>query len=267
MVDGEKGRPAETKQESPAWLKEKTSGVDGALWTAAYKDLETKNHYQKGEGPIPAMMRMKQDGLLTDLTVGDIKKEGHQKAKEELGQHGTFGRNVYKSSDSVLNDQEQQREVTKLVEKAKEQEKLAQAERLAPAADKIKQALTPDMQADLKKNGLESDPDKIRKGIVDAMRSDSMPTAVMQKRGDGDFPIMAGYMATGLMNGEQRQQILDDQKQKRTQWRSEHPDAEKGSEFKQYQTGELLRDKFGKERVDAADALLKQLQPPPVSRK
>ena len=254
----------ETKHESPSWLTDKASGPDGAFWIAAYKDLDTKNHYHKGEGPIPAMMRLQQEGLLTSLSIADINKAGHSKAKEELGPHGRLGnRNFYKSTDSVLDEEEQQREIAKVVEKAKAQERLAQAERLAPSAQKIRQAETLEIEAALKKNGLESDPDKIRNGIVDAIRSDSMPTGVMQKRADGDFAIMAGYVATGAITGEQRQQILNEQKQKRDQWRAEHPDAEKGTEFKQFQTGDLLRAAFGKDRIDAADALLKQLQPAP----
>jgi len=195
---------------------------------------------------------------LSELKIGVNDKRVNEMRKFVL-EPVTDGLNYRKSnSDSLLNDQEQKREVIKTKE---EEEKLTQSERLAPAVENIKKTLTPEMQAELKKNGLESEPDKIRNGIVDAMRSDNMSTAMMQKRGDGDFPIMAGYMATGLMTGEQRQQILDEQKQKRAQWRLDHPDAEKGSEFKQYQTGELLRDKFGKDKVDAADALLKQLQP------
>jgi hypothetical protein len=261
---GEKTPTAETKPELQAWLKEKASGPDGNLWLSVFKDLDSKNHYQKGEGPIPAMMRLKQQGLLADLTIDDINKQGHAKVKQELGPHGTLGgRNVYRSSDSVLNDQELQREAAKQVEKAKEQAKLAQAERLAPSAEKIKQAMTPEIEAALKKNGFETDPEKIRKGIVEALASDTMPTEVMQKRADGDFPIMAGYMAVGAINGGDRQQILADQKQRREQWRTEHPDAAKGAEFKLYPTGDLLREKFGNDRINAADALLTKLQPPP----
>jgi hypothetical protein len=153
------------------------------------------------------------------------------------------------------------KEQTKPGDGAEDTQKRAQAERLAPSVEQIKQAMTPEIEAALKRNGLETDPEKIRKGIMDAICSDTMPMDAMQKRGNGDFPILAGYMGTGAIHDHQRQEILDEQKQKRAQWRSENPDADKGTEFQMFQTGDLLREHFGTERIDAADALLTRLQP------
>lgn len=262
MSHAEKVHSAEGKHDLPTWLREKTNGSDGALWTSAYQGLEAQNHYHKGEGPVDAMTRLKHQGWLETLSIDDIGKSGHAKVNEELGRHGSLGgRNFYKSSDHVLNEEEQHREVERSVERTKEKERGKQAERLAPSIEKIRNAMTADVEASLKEHGLKTDPKEVRNGIVDAMRFDSMPLSAMQKRQDCDFPIIAGYVALGALSQEQRKQVLDEQQVKRNEWRAKNPEAEKGAEQEHFQTGELLREGFGKERIDAADRLLHELQP------
>jgi hypothetical protein len=242
-------------------MAEKKSDPESALWMSAYDRLKKENHYHKGEGPIPALARLQKEGLI-DMSVDAIKKEGHEKVKKELGPHGSLGgRNVYHSTDSVLSEPEQKAEVKRLFEKAEKHEKLVQDERLTSSTEAIKRALTPDLQDALKKSNLKIDPEKIHKGMEDALKHDSIPLPALQKRADGDFPIMDGYVGVGAITTQQRDQILAEQKQDRMQWRAAHPDAAKGEEFKQFQSGDLLRQHFGKEKIDAADALLKKLQP------
>ena len=262
MTSGDKPAPVVKPPELPDWMAEKKSDPEAALWNSAYDQLRKANHYHKGEGPIPALTRMQKEGLLGNMSVDDIKKEGHEKVKKELGPHGSLGgRNVYRSTDSVLSDPEQKAEVKRLFDKAEKHEKLLQDERLTPSTEAIKKALTPDLQAALTKMKLETDPEKIHKGIEAALKHDSIPLPAMQKRANGDFPILDGYVGVGAITTQQRDQILAEQKQDRTQWRAAHPDAAKGDEFKQFQSGDLLRQHFGAEKIDAADALLKKLQP------
>lgn len=215
---------------------------------------------------------------LAKMTDNDLKERVSKMLETPGGQEQLFGKlfgerymsgdshaqeiqKLFPESSKWLDAQINKKPTDKAVEVVDPKEKQAQAERLTPSAEKIKEAMTPDIEANLKKNGLETDPAKIKKGITDAIQSDSMPLGVMQKRGDGDFPILAGYMGTGAINNEQRQQALSEQQQKRAEWRAQNPNAPKGDEFKQFQIGDLLREKFGKERIDAADALLKKLQP------
>lgn len=214
---------------------------------------------------------------LAKMTDNDLKERVSKMLETPSGQEQLFGKlfgERYMSGDAHAQeiqklfpesskwlDGQITKKPTDKAEVVDAKEKQAQSERLTPSAEKIKEAMTPDIEANLKKNGLETDPAKIKNGITDAIQSDSMPLGVMQKRGDGDFPIMAGYMGTGAINIEQRQQALSEQQQKRTEWRAQNPNAPKGDEFKLFQIGELLREKFGKERIDAADALVKKLQP------
>jgi|AGTN01.3.fsa_nt_gi hypothetical protein len=220
-----------------------------------------------------------QDAIKADLakmTDNDLKERVSKMLETSAGKEQLFGKlfgERYMSGDAHAQDiQKMFPESSKWLDaqinkkptdkaEVEEKEKQAQAERLTPAAERIKEAMTPDIEANLKKNGLETDPAKIKQGITDAIRSDSIPLDVMQKRGDGDFPILAGYMGTGAINDEQRQEILGEQQKRRADWREKNPTAAKGEEFKQFQIGELLREKLGKERIDAADALLKKLQP------
>ncbi|HEY9679496.1 MAG TPA: hypothetical protein V6C76_15920 [Drouetiella sp.] len=150
--------------------------------------------------------------------------------------------------------------VEKSAENLPASELTRQYDRLTPSSDKVEAALTPELADRLAKFGLVNNSEQFRDGLREALKSDNMPLGVMQKRGDGEFPILDGYVAVGAITAQQRNDILREQKEKRNEWRAEHPDADKGAEYKLFQTGELLREKFGKERIDAADELLTRLQ-------
>lgn len=133
--------------------------------------------------------------------------------------------------------------------------------RLTPELGKIKEAMTPEVAERLKRDGLVSDPEQFKRNLIDAIAHDDKALAHADERAKGDFPILDGYMATGLIDAKQRKELLDEQHNLRAAWRAENPDAPAGAEEKQFKVGDLLREKFGAERVDAADALLKALQP------
>ena len=248
------------------WLSQtesKASDHDKNLWESAYAKVHEQNHYMKGEGNYQALARLKKQGYLNDLPVDGISKEAGKKSKEDLGKNGKLHRKFYTTKDHVLDGDQEQKEVGTLVEHQKKHE---QAERLSPTSEQIKQALTPDIQDQLKKAGLNVDGDKLHDQIAKRLETDKgLPSAVMEKMKQS--PVGAPYVAMGAVTGQQMDAVLKEQKDLRDNWKNANPNAQMPDDFKhQTDLGGLLR-KHAQEdpqhysiaKLDAADALIKKL--------
>ncbi len=268
--------PAEKQPaKPPEWLTKHEAGMDEVskkFWDSAYSKLDGQNHYLKNEGPRQALERMKTHELLGGLSIGDIAKEAKDKVKTELGKNGELHRNYYTSKDQVLTPEQQQKEVGALVE---HQKKHQQAERLTPTDKKIGESLTPDVAAQMKKAGLEVNPNKLHDGMVRQMENDKgLNSAGMEKM--KGFPVGSPYVATGAASAGKMEQVLAKQKSDRdAEMKKPEYQGLSAKELwtnrnwqeyaKNTDVGHLLReDAKGNSpafaKIEAADALIKKLQ-------
>jgi len=268
---GEKSTP-------PEWLDRQLQGKSEAeqkLWQSAYSQVHEQNHFMKGEGPVPALERLRKQGILSDLSNNDILKEGRQMAKDQLGVHGDKKKGAFTIHDVVITNDKEKEIVGKVVETEKKQE---QAKRLAPTDEQIKSALTPDVVEKLRKAGLNVDAATLKDAIVKRMEDDKgLSSADMEKM--KGFPVGAPYVATGAVSGKQMDSLLAEQKKTRDeklqdksfqalkesdpaeykkQWIQQLKDTDIGKLLHKH--AETEPKQYDLAKIDAADALIKKLQ-------
>ena len=244
-----------------------------ALWESAYSQVHSQNHYFKGEGPSQALNRLKEEGILGDVSIEDISKQAHQKVKTELGSQGTLRRNHYTTRDHVLSQDEERDGAGRLVEKTRKHE---EADRLAPSQDNIEKALSSDTAQKLEAAGLHVQAAQLREKMIKRMEEDhGLKSPDMEKM--KSFPVGAPYVATGAVSSHQMDSILQEQKAARQQMQKnlEGLKDSNPSEFskqwsaalKQTEVGHLLRthaeqepQKYNLQKIEAADALITKLQ-------
>lgn len=258
------------------WLAHRTSGkseYEQKIWTSAYDSIHSANHYQLGEGPAPALTRLKSQGILNDVSITDIPKEA-RKLELEQGKDGQR-KLVFKVNESVLPPEREHREIASFVDR---QIKFEQANRLTPSVEKFQAALTPERTAQMKTAGLETDPqalhDKMVKRLTDDKQLNSTSMQHMKT-----FPVGAPYVATGAVTNAQMDSLLKEQKALRVTKQEDeslktlkvcNPD-EYDKQWKQYlrdtDLGKLLRvhakadpQHYKMEKIVAADALIGTLK-------
>ncbi len=202
--------PCEQVAAQPEWLTKQTAGkseTEQKIWTSAYEKVHAENHYQKGEGPEPALERLKKDGLLTNMSIVDIKKEAHKLEEHEAIKDGhTPG--VFSTHDAVLSSRREKEEIGRFAESMKKSD---QANRLAPSCEELKAALTPERIDQLKAAGLESDPQALRDKMIKRMTTDRGLTSTEMEHMK-TFPVGATYVAAGAVNGAQMDHLIREQK-------------------------------------------------------
>jgi hypothetical protein len=193
----------------PEWLAKQTAGkseADQKIWTSAYEQIHTANHYQKDEGPVQALERLKGQGLLQDLAIKDIPQEAHKLEKQQ-GKDGQ-PKNLYTTQDEVLPARREHQEIARFVER---QIKAEQATRLAPSTESVQSVMTPERTAQMKAAGLETDPqalhDKMLKRMVDDRHLSGTQMEHMKS-----FPVGAPYVASGAVTGAQMDHLIREQK-------------------------------------------------------
>lgn len=260
----------------PEWLAKHTAGkseADQKIWTSAYEKIHSENHYQKGEGPVQALERLKKQGLLADVAIKDIPSEAHKLEKEQ-GKDGQ-PKTVFTTKDEVLSTRREHHEIARFAER---QIKVEQATRLAPATEAIQSVMTPERAAQMKAAGLETDPQALHDKMVKRMVDDKGLTG-SQMEHMKTFPVGAPYVASGAITGAQMDGVLKEQKALRDTKRDDqafkdlqacNPDEYK-KQWTQYlkdtDVGQLLRvhakedpQHYKLNRIVAADSMISALK-------
>ncbi len=262
----------------PEWLAAQVQGKsegEQKMWNLAYDKVHHENHYFKGEGPAQALGRLKEQGLLPDMSLDEIPKAAERHVHAELGPKGSLHRDYYTTHDRVLSTATEKQEVAKLVESEK---KNWQAHKLAPTSEQLYAALTPQVANRLADAGLDADPRRLRDGIIERMKEDkALSSADMEKM--KSCPVGAPYVATGAVTGRQMDGIIAEQKHLRDTiskdasfkaLRESNPEEYKRewqNVLKQTDVGNLLRKHatedprhYSLQKIDAADSLITSLQ-------
>jgi hypothetical protein len=251
------------------------SEAEQKLWHSAYSQVHEQNHFMKGEGPVPALERLRKQGLLSDLSNSDLLKEGHKMVKDQLGMHEGKKKNAFTIHDVVITNDKEKEVVGKIVENEKKRE---QANRLAPTDEQIKSALTPDIAEKLKKAGLNVNAATLKNDIIKRMEDDKGLNSADMANMKG-FPVGAPYVAAGAVSGKQMDGLLAEQKKTREeklqdksfqalkesdpaeykkQWIQQLKDTDIGKLLHKH--AETEPKQYDVAKIDAADALIKKLQ-------
>ena len=193
----------------PEWLAKQTAGKsesDQKIWTSASESVHSANHYQKGEGPSQALERLKSQGLLADVSIGDINKEAHRLEKQQ-GKDGQ-PKQLFTTKDEVLSAKREHHEIARLAER---QIKTEQANRLAPSTENLQAALTPERAAQMKAAGLETNPQALHDKMVQRMTEDRSLTSTRMEHMKS-FPVGAPYVASGAVTDRQMDHLIREQK-------------------------------------------------------
>ncbi len=198
-----------TQPTQPEWLAKQTAGKsesDQKIWTSAYESIHSANHYQEGEGPSQALTRLKNQGLLADVSITDINKEAHRLEKQQ----GTPGhpKELFTTKDEVLSPRREHHEIARFAER---QIKNEQANRLTPSTENIQAALTPERAAQMKAAGLETNPQALHDKMIARMTDDRGLSATQMER-MRSFPVGAPYVASGAVTGGQMDHVMKEQK-------------------------------------------------------
>lgn len=262
----------------PEWLAAQTQGKsegEQKMWKHAYDKVHQENHYLKGEGPAQALGRLKEKGFLPDMRLDDIPKAAEQHVKAELGPKGSLHRDYYTTHDRVLSTATEKQEVAKLVESEK---KNWQAHKLAPTTGELYEALTPEVAHRMAKAGLDTDPRRLRDGIIERMKEDKALTSSDMERMTS-CPVGSPYVAMGAVTGRQMDGIIAEQKHLRDtiskapslkalkEWDSDEYKREWQKVMSQTSVGNLLRQHaqedprhYDLQKIDAANSLITSLQ-------
>ncbi len=262
----------------PEWLAAQVHGKsegEQKMWNSAYDKVHHENHYLKGEGPSQALSRLKEQGFLPDMKLDDISKVAQRHVEAELGPKGSLHRDYYTTHDRVLSTATEKQEIAKLVEAEK---KNWQAHKLAPTTEELHAALTPRVAHRLADAGLDTDPRRLRDGMIERMREDkALTSADMEKM--KSCPVGSPYVATGAVTSRQMDGIIAEQKHLRdtisrypsfkdlNEWNPEEYKREWQNVLKQTDVGRLLRKHASEDprhyhlqKIDAADSLITSLQ-------
>lgn len=193
----------------PEWLAKQTAGKsesDQKIWNSAYESIHSANHYQPGEGPNQALTRLKSQGLLADVSIGDINKEAH-KLEAQQGKDGQ-PKQFFTTKDEVLSPRREHHEIARFVER---QIKTEQANRLAPSTETVQSVMTPERTAQMKAAGLETDPKALHDKMVGRMIEDRNLSS-RQMEHMKSFPVGAPYVASGAITGAQMDHVMKEQR-------------------------------------------------------
>lgn len=260
----------------PEWLAKETAGkseADQKIWTSAYDKIHSENHFKKDEGPTQALERLKNQGLLTDLSIKDLPQEAH-KIEQRQGKDGQ-PKTVFTTHDEVLSARREHHEISRFAER---QIKVEQAGRLAPSTENIQSAMTPERAAQMKAACLETDPQALHDKMVKRMVDDKGLTG-SQMEHMKSFPVGAPYVASGAITGAQMDHVIKEQKAMRDTKRDDQAfkdlkacnPEEYNKQWRQYlkdtDVGQLLRvhakedpQHYHLNKIVAADSLISALK-------